>query len=439
MTQTTRHQLRQRADYTHKHNLKTGRHGWLRLTPAYSVKVVEELIEQCDEPQRIFDPFCGTATTALSAAYHGHEATTTDINPFLVWLGKAKTATYSRKEVESAMGMGQKAAKLAFGGAAPFPTPPIHNIERWWSAESLAFLRGLLSGIDAVSKPQSPERTLLLIAFCRSLITLSNAAFNHQSMSFKDHHHLPVLSPDQLAGAFLADVEFVREGALDNPEGKARILLADSRSPAVAVKGPFDMVITSPPYVNRMSYIRELRPYMYWLGYLVNGRDAGELDWSAIGGTWGVATSRLLTWRQDENSYLDPALTELVERVAHEDNKNGPLLANYIAKYFDDMWAHFRLLTPTLAPGAELHYIVGNSTFYGVLLPAEEFYASMLRRLGFVDVECRPIRKRNSKKELIEFDVVASWPEHGQKSRRRRAMLSPVSRGHTADLFSSTE
>jgi hypothetical protein len=36
--------LRQRADYTHKHNVKTGRHGWLRLTPAYSVKVVEEII-----------------------------------------------------------------------------------------------------------------------------------------------------------------------------------------------------------------------------------------------------------------------------------------------------------------------------------------------------------------------------------------------------------
>ncbi|WP_322490103.1 hypothetical protein [Chloroflexus sp.] len=38
------------------------------------------------------------------------------------------------------------------------------------------------------------------------------------------------------------------------------------------------LVITSPPYPNRMSYIRELRPYMYWLGYLNNGRDAGELD-----------------------------------------------------------------------------------------------------------------------------------------------------------------
>lgn len=47
---------RQRADYTHKFNAKSGRYGWLRLTPAYSVKVVEELMGQCKYPLRILDP-----------------------------------------------------------------------------------------------------------------------------------------------------------------------------------------------------------------------------------------------------------------------------------------------------------------------------------------------------------------------------------------------
>src|SRR3972149_8944914 len=87
-----REQLRQRADYTYKFNAKTGRHGWLRLTPAYSLKIVEELIVGHDQVLRIFDPFCGTGTTALSAAYHGHEGVTIDINPFLLWLAQAKTA-----------------------------------------------------------------------------------------------------------------------------------------------------------------------------------------------------------------------------------------------------------------------------------------------------------------------------------------------------------
>ncbi|MFD2579091.1 hypothetical protein ACFSTD_11780 [Novosphingobium colocasiae] len=58
----------------------------------------------------------------------------------------------------------------------------------------------------------------------------------------------------------------------------------------------FGLVVTSPPYPNRISYIRELRPYMYWMKFLEEAREAGEMDWKAIGGTWGVATSRLNTW-----------------------------------------------------------------------------------------------------------------------------------------------
>lgn len=50
-----------------------------------------------------------------------------------------------------------------------------------------------------------------------------------------------------------------------------------------------------------------------------------------------------------------------------------------------------------------------RSTFYGVLVSVERVYAEMLSELGFHHVECVPIRKRNPKKALIEFDVRARW------------------------------
>lgn len=74
------------------------------------------------------------------------------------------------------------------------------------------------------------------------------------------------------------------------------------------------------------------------------------------------------------------------------------------------MSTHFDGLRKVLSPGAHVHYIVGNSTFYGVVVPTEQLYAEMLREYGFEDVEVRAIRKRNSKKELVEFDVSAIWP-----------------------------
>lgn len=403
--------LRQRADYTHKYNVKTGRHGWLRLTPAYSVRVVEELMEHTKGHRRVLDPFCGTATTALSAAYHGHDAATTDINPFLVWLGQAKTDHYSEAVIaRTSDACAQALQRVARAKSEPPAAPPIHNIERWWSPGALAFLCHLQDAIAAATEPTSQEATLLKVAFCRTLIACSNAAFNHQSMSFKEAPQAELDIAVDYHGLFKSDLAFVLQGARENPEGKARIVLHDARALSTLDAEPFDLVVTSPPYANRMSYIRELRPYMYWLRFLMSGRDAGELDWLAIGGTWGVATSRLTDWEAGADAYTSPDLERTLAKVASPNNANGALLAAYIRKYCVDMGVHFHELRAILAPGAALHYIVGNSTFYGELLSIERIYAHMMEELGFTDVQIRAIRKRNSKKELIEFDVSAKWP-----------------------------
>lgn len=410
MSTDVKEKLRQRPDYTHKFNSKTGRHGWLRLTPAYSVKMVEELMGRYTRPLRLLDPFCGTATTALSGAYRGHDAVTTDINPFLVWFGRAKTAQYTDASIASTLAACARVLQdVKRGRVRPVQAPPVHNIERWWSPDGLDFLCMLSGAIEAESTADSVERTLLSVAFCRTLIQLSSAAFNHQSMSFRNDRQLRIPIEKDADQVFHENLHFVLEGAQENPKGMGRVVLGDARTISDAVDGSFDLVITSPPYANRMSYIRELRPYMYWLGFLASGRDAGELDWSAIGGTWGLATSRLTDWCRPPQSFTHPVLEAALEGISRSGNKNGKILANYVAKYVDDMWKHFRSLVPLLRAGSELHYIVGNSTFYGVLLSVERLYVAMLDRLGFEDVECKAIRKRNSKAELFEFDVTARW------------------------------
>jgi hypothetical protein len=55
----------------------------------------------------------------------------------------------------------------------------------------------------------------------------------------------------------------------------------------------YEAVMTSPPYPNRYSYARETRPQMFYLGLAKDGREVGELETEAIGGTWGKATSVL--------------------------------------------------------------------------------------------------------------------------------------------------
>ncbi|MBI3760952.1 MAG: SAM-dependent methyltransferase, partial [Chloroflexi bacterium] len=178
----------------------------------------------------------------------------------------------------------------------------------------------------------------------------------------------------------------------------------DAREVRAAVTGPYDTVITSPPYPNRMSYIRELRPYMYWLGYLADGREAGEMDWKAIGGTWGIATSRLQQWESNGATIEHDGFGEMIDHIAEV----SPILARYVHKYFADIACHLQSLKTVLAPGARAFYIVGNSKFYDTLVPVERIYASLMKQTGFGDVRIATLRKRNSKKELLEFCVSAT-------------------------------
>ncbi len=401
--------LNNQVELTFKYNQKQGRHGWVRLTPAYSVKVVERILDENPTVSHVLDPFSGTGTTGLVCATRGMDCNLYDINPFLVWLASVKTTNYTTHELDQA----KRAANSVIAEARNLVdspslwVPPISNIQRWWSAPRLSVLAKLFHELNLQRPKRSSTTDLLLVAFCRLIIQWSNAAFNHQSMSFKDEWTLPFKfdEEEEIFQSYSRAVQDVIHSARQPLSGRVEVKLVDARDIQQPMTGvSYDCIITSPPYPNRMSYIRELRPYMYWLGYLNNGREAGELDWQAIGGTWGIATSKLQSWTPQPIEL--PQLNPILEGISRQ----SAVLANYVHKYFVDISGHLKNLYQALSPNARLYYIVGNSKFYDTLVPVEKLYAQLMQQHGYTSVTIEPLRKRNSKKELIEFLVSCSRP-----------------------------
>lgn len=403
---------KQRADYTFKYNRNFGRHGWLRLTPAYSVKLVNEIVQQTKLEHQdevfILDPFSGTATTGLVAAQAGFSAHLYDINPFLIWLGNAKCAEYSPYSIECI----EQAISAIMETYKQYLddenwTPNIYNIERWWSTQTLRILSAIRRAIvEELGEPlENDINGLVWIGFCRLIIDTSAAAFNHVSMSF--HDETTIYASQTIELLFSEILNSIIASASHPIEGFARVYEGDSR--AIQSNGVrYTHVITSPPYPNRISYIRELRPYMYWTKFLSEAREAGELDWEAIGGTWGIATSRLKEWKPKHHN-LPGELYTVCDSIKTSDNKNAFLMSRYVYKYFHDMYQHLDALRETLATGAKLRYIVGNSTFYNIRVDTERLLSLTLQKLEYHDITHQIVRKRNSKKELFEFCVFATW------------------------------
>lgn len=408
--------ISQNSHLTFKGNVGAGRHDWLRLTPAYSYNLVKETLLNADPSSVVLDPFSGTGTTGLVAAEYGMRAKMLDLNPFLVWFAQTKCRNYSPDDINAA----RKQSIASVENARSYYdrtifVPPMHRIERWWNSEVLHNLARLKCSISD-SSANFPGYDLLLVAFCRVMIALSNVSFNHQSMSFRKESASQYgmfdqrTTADEVFERFLNETQTVLSSVSDDLSGEVVISLDDARCMKSVSSESIDTIYTSPPYSNRMSYIRELRPYMYWLGYLTSGRQAGEIDWKTIGGTWGSATSRLSKWDSTIELPIEDEFRSVLNRIASNSNPNADILANYVHKYFYDMYAHFKQAYRVVKSGGLATYIVGNSTFYGNIVPTERWYADLLSAAGFENIEIRTIRKRNSNRELYEFKVTAVRP-----------------------------
>ena len=392
-----------RSRFTFHGNVRETRYGWLRLTPAYSVHLVRELLEARARPELpVLDPFCGTGTTLLTCAELGIACATLDVNPFLVWLARAKTAKYSDKSLHRAQALIDEMSRAAKARGNARWLPALFQIEKWWAKPALHALGRAFTVLQQADDDE-PAQDLAKLAFCRSLISSANVSFGHQSMSFaQDEINAP--SAARVASALReAFAPIAKAAAIALPRSARRVHLGDARTVANHVgKAQFGSVVTSPPYANRMSYVRELRPYMYWLGYLEQPSDAGELDWQAIGGTWGSATSRVAVWQSAHSPLTD--LDAITRKIA----RHSDVLGRYVAKYFADMLCHVQSLSEVVASGGQVHYVVGNSKFFDVLLPVERIFAEIFERSGFRAATVTTLRKRTSKPELYEFLVSAS-------------------------------
>ena len=395
---------RTRARFTFHGNVRETRYGWLRLTPAYSVHLVRELLESRSLPELpVLDPFCGTGTTLLTCAEAGIACSTLDVNPFLVWLARAKTAKYSDQSVDRAQALIGEMSRAALGRRQASWLPALFQIEKWWAPPTLHAL-GRAHAVLRESDADKPARDLAKLAFCRSLITSANVSFGHQSMSFSQTGTATPSARRVSAALSDAFVPIAKAARVALPASSRKVVLGDARSVAKHVKtARFGTVITSPPYVNRMSYVRELRPYMYWLGHLEQASDAGELDWQAIGGTWGSATSRVAAWQSKRKSPLCD-----VEALTAKIAQHSDVLGRYVARYFCDMLEHVQSLARVVARGGQVHYVVGNSKFFDVVVPAERIFAEIFELCGFHGATVTTLRSRTSKRELYEYLVSAT-------------------------------
>lgn len=395
-------------------------HRWFRLTASYAPELVRDILDHFGVSQDdcVLDPFCGVGTTLLVCQERGASSVGVEINPFLAWVSRVKIRDYSShcerlsqavtdfmNELEQSV-MADRSSGLdngEFFDRADYAIwiPAIHNVFRWWSP---TVLRQLVLSRMCLSQFQgdSMVHDFLHMGLHGVLIDISNIKRSRVSLSFgatiRDSADLITLLRDQY-GKMLSDVASVQRPKPD----KAVVLDGDARSLTTLLKDsrPATCIVTSPPYPNRFSYVRETRPHLFFGEFICSASQVGDLEMNTIGGTWGRATSTL----EDYEPLQEPRLRALIDPVANLIRPHGAPMANYVQRYYDAMWEHAQNVAAITETGVQMAYVIGNSKFYGVELPADELLARVFELQGFEAVSIVQMRRRNSKRGLRECVV----------------------------------
>jgi DNA methylase len=243
-----------------------------RLHP-YLGKFIPQLVEvlltrHLPAGGRVLDPFAGSGTTLVQALESGLDATGADVAPFNCLLMQVKTREYNPFVLETELR--EACSRLEeFGGCRP--EAPISRYLRDWfapkAAAELLFFRGLVDDYE-----HADVLRVVLARAARSARRTTHFDLDFprtpQRSAYWCHKHRRECRPVGEARRFLRRYALdtlarIREFSRVRARGRGtEVLHGDARE--LDFGGPFDGVVTSPPYPGLIDYHEQHR-YAYEL------------------------------------------------------------------------------------------------------------------------------------------------------------------------------
>src|SRR4051794_13192911 len=253
-----------------------------RLHP-YLGKFIPQLVETLLERHvpaggRVLDPFAGSGTTLVQALESGYDAIGVDIAGFNALLARVKTRPYNLDALRRDLGWAHAQAD-AFEPSGTYPGEASDYVRAWYAptaAEELLHFRSLVEQVGSAD--------VLRVVLARSARSARRTP--HFDLEFPRgpqlepywcHKHRRECRPVDAARRFLLRYTLDALSRIESfaglrAEGRiARMLHGDARE--IDLEGPYDGVITSPPYPGLIDYHEQHR-YAYELLGIDERRDS---------------------------------------------------------------------------------------------------------------------------------------------------------------------
>ena len=245
-----------------------------RMAPS----IVWDALPKVGDPLNILDPMAGSGTTLVCARSMGHCAIGCDTDPLALLIARAWCADFKPETLKFRAELVLERAiilsrKLTSKKSYPKNTDDETRrfIDFWFDPENRRELSALAICISRVRS--QTERTLLWCAFSRTIITKTSGVSLAMDVSHSRPHKVYDVAPVKPFDSFLKAVSRVASNCpfTDNANDAplADIRYGDAR--AIPLKpASVDIVITSPPYLNAIDYLRGHKLSLVWMGHSIS-------------------------------------------------------------------------------------------------------------------------------------------------------------------------
>lgn len=244
-----------------------------RMAPGIALEVISEAMK----PLRVLDPMMGSGTVLAVARSKGHSAIGVDIDPLAVLISKVWTTASDAKEVRRKAREVLARARGIFATLSQSEAYPRHSdpetrrfVAYWFDGYARRQLTSLSTAIDRVRN--AVTRDILWCAFSRLIITKQSGASLAMDLSHSRPHKSFDRAPTKPFRKFLAAVDRVIGNCIHkNCAGRGPapcIRLGDARNLPLS-DASVDLVVTSPPYLNAIDYMRCSKFSLVWMGHSI--------------------------------------------------------------------------------------------------------------------------------------------------------------------------
>lgn len=330
-----------------------------RMAPELAIASLERL----DKGSMVLDPMMGSGTVIRHAVDQQHKAFGYDLDPLAVLISKVWSTSVDDDLVE-------EAAAEVIDHAQSLRMRDIHIpsidddddtrkfVKYWFANPQRAELRKLSYAI--AEYPRRYMRTsrlealdVLKVALSRIIITKEKGASLARDVSHSRPHKVTDQTDFRVFEAYKRSLGALRKRLKEQPvqlDGIAQ--LGDARDLSELRSGSIDAVITSPPYLNAIDYMRGHRLALVWLGYKL--ADLRDIRTSSVG---------IERHTDDDAEDLDDIVEAMVGDYDLDRRTEG-----MVQRYASDAFKIMSEISRVLAKNGHATIVVGNSCLQGTFI-----------------------------------------------------------------------